>query len=96
MIDIKEYLLQQLGHTDWYGESNHDDKSLSNMERLDLLLTDVEEFRDELISRLEEHISYRHGNYSAEKLHNKAKAIRSRHIIKEYTDTDFEKYWEED
>lgn len=94
MIDIKEYLLNKIGHTDWYGETNHDDTSSNNLDKLDNLLYEVEEFREELISRLNEHIIYRPGNASSNHLHKKAKAIRQKHIIKEFTETDFDNYWD--
>lgn len=94
MIDIKEYLMDKIGHTDWYGESQHDSISSENLDKVDKLLYGVEEFREELISKLNDHITYRKGNGSSEHLHKKAKEIRRKHIIKEFTHTDFESYFE--
>lgn len=93
-INIKDYLVEKIGHTDWYGESNHDNKSYNNLDKLDSLLYEIEDLREELIGLLNEHINYRKGNASATSLHKKAKAIRGKHIIKEFTHTDFEEYWE--
>lgn len=94
MIDICKYLLNEIGDTSWWGESYHDDKSSDNLDKLDLLLFEVEDFREHLLNKLENHITYNKGNASAEHLHKKAKAIRGKHIIKEFTHTDFEQYFE--
>lgn len=94
-IDIKEYFLNQIGNTEWYGESNHDNESSKNLDKVDQLLFEIENFREELISILNQHITYRKGNASSEHLHKKAKSIREKHIIKEFTHTDFESYFEE-
>lgn len=96
VIDIKEYLLNYVGHTDWWGESNYDDVSSYNLNKLDEILTEIEELREELKSKLTDHIVYRKENASSKHLHDKAKMIMERHIIKEFTHTDFKKYWEDD
>ena len=93
-INITECLLNYIGNTDWHGESNLDDLSSINLDKLDEVLNETEKFREELISLLNQHIVYRKGNGSSEHLHKKAKAIRKKHIIKEFTHTDFEKYFE--
>lgn len=93
-IDIKEYLMNYIGHTDWYGESNYDNESCYNLSKLDKVLTEIENLREELLLKLTKHINFRKGNYSSEQLHKQAKEIMSRHIIKEFTHTDFDKYWE--
>ena len=94
IIDIKELLLNYVGETSWWGESNHDSKSLENLDKLEQLLSETEEFREQIISKLNEHIVYNKHNGSANDLHNKAMTIREKHIIKEFTNTNFEKYWE--
>ncbi len=96
IIDIKEYLLNSVGATDWNGETNHDNRSLENLDKLDDILTELEDLRNVLIGKLESHIVFAKGNASAEQLHKKAKLIREKHIIKEFTHTNFEKYWERD
>lgn len=96
IIDIRTYLLNYIGPTNWYGESRQDDMSSANLDKLDEIMTELEELREVLISELEDHIVYRKGNASAEHLHKKAKSIMKKHIIKEFTHTDFEQYWESD
>ena len=95
IIDIREYLLNYIGSTSWRGETRHDDISSSNLDKLDEILTELEDLREILLSELLDHKIYRKGNASAEYLHKKAKKIMKKHIIKEFTYTDFEKYWEE-
>lgn len=95
-IDVEEYILNDIGHTDWYGETRYDDESSKNLNKLDCYLYILEGIRQQLICKLEEHIKYRKGNGSAESLHYKAKEIMKKHLIQEFTHTDFEQYWEED
>lgn len=95
IIDIREYLLNYVGNTGWEGEINHDNISSNNLDKLDEVLTEIEHLREELLFQLIEHKTYRKGNASAEHLHKKSKKIMEKHIIKEFTHTDFEKYWEE-
>lgn len=94
VIDIEKYILNDIGDTSWYGEAIHDDESLENMEKIDIYLYILENLRTMLISKLTDHINYRKGNYSAERLHYKAKKIMEKHIMKEFTDTDFDSYFE--
>jgi ubiquitin C-terminal hydrolase len=93
-LDIKELLLNYAGDTSWWGESNHDEISSKNLDKLELLLSETEEFREQIISKLNEHITYNKNNGSSKGLHDKAKRIREKHILKEFIHTDFEKYWE--
>lgn len=93
-IDIKEYLKKYIGHTDWYGESEYDNESCYNLSKLDKVLTEIEDLREELLLKLEKHRNYRKDNQSAKLLHEQAKGIMSRHLIKEFTHIDFEQYWE--
>ena len=95
IIDIREYLLNYIGSTSWQGETRHDDISSNNLDKLEEVLTEIENLREVLWSELLDHRIYRKGNASAEHLHKKAKTIMRKHIIKEFTSTDFEKYWEE-
>ena len=94
-IDIREYLLNYIGSTSWQGETRHDNISSSNLDKLDEVLTELEDLREILLFELLEHKIYRKGNASAEHLHKKAKKIMEKHIIKEFTHTDFERFWEE-
>lgn len=96
IIDIRTYLLDYIGTTNWYGESRQDDISSINLDKVDEILTELEELREVLKDKLTDHIVYRKGNASAEHLHKKAKGIMEKHIIKEFTHTDFEQYWESD
>lgn len=93
-IDIAEYILNDIGDTSWYGETYHDNESLDNLDKLNNYLYEIEELREELKSKLTDHITYRKGNASAEALHSKAKDIMRRHIIKEFTHTDFDNWFE--
>lgn len=93
-IDIKDYLIKYIEHADWYGETEYDNESCYNLSKLDKVLTEIEDLRENLLLKLEKHKNYRKGNKSAELLHKQAKDIMSRHIIKEFTHTDFEQYWE--
>lgn len=93
-IDIKEYLKKYIGHTDWYGETEYDNESCYNLDKLDKILTEIEDLREVLLLKLFEHKTYHKGNKSAELLHKQAKDIMSKHIIKEFTHTDFEEFWE--
>ncbi len=93
-IDIKEYLINLIGDTSWYGESQHDDISSQNLDKLDSILYEIEDLREILLSRLKDHILYRKGNASSEHLHKKAKSIMEKHVMKEFTHTDFDEYWE--
>ena len=88
-------MLDYIGSTSWQGETRHDDISSDNLEKLDKILTEIETLREILIEQLTEHRIYRKGNASAEHLHKKAKKIMEKHIIKEFTHTDFERFWEE-
>lgn len=94
IINIRTYLLDYIGNTSWHGESNYDDISSRNLDKLDDALNEIEDLREELLCKLAEHVTYRKGNASAEHLHKKAKSIMKKHIIKEFTHTDFEQYWE--
>lgn len=94
IIDIRQYLLNYIGSTSWQGETRHDGIASNNLDKLDDILTEIEELREILIEQLTEHIIYRKGNASAEHLHKKAKRIMEKHIIKEFTHTNFEQYWE--
>ena len=94
IIDIREHLLNYIGSTSWQGETNHDNISSDNFDKLDEVLTEIEKLRETLLEQLTEHVIYRKGNASAEHLHKKAKRIMRKHIIKEFTHTDFERYWE--
>ena len=94
-IDIKEYLLDYIGSTSWQGETRHDDISSDNLDKLDKILTEIETLREILIEQLTDHRIYRKGNASAEHLHKKAKRIMEKHLINEFSNIDFEKYWEE-
>ena len=78
-IDLLEYLENKIGDTSWYGETYHDDKSADNMIILDNILTDIEDIRDNLLSKLYEHQNYREGNASAEHLHRLAMRILEKH-----------------
>ena len=93
IIDVKEYLLNKIGHTSWYGESNHDSLSSANLAKVDSLLYEVEQLREELISLLNEHIVYNKGNGSSEQLHKQAKTIRAKHIIEEITHSTLNSLW---
>lgn len=95
-INLLEYLSSQIGNTSWCGDALFDDIASSNLDKLDNYLREIEEIREVLLLRLHRHKTYTKGNGSAEHLHNKAKMIMERHIIKEFTHTDFEKYWEDD
>ena len=95
-IDVEKYIMDDIGHTDWHGETNYDNESLKNLNKLDSYLYILEDIRQQLILKLKEHIRYRKGNASAELLHEKAKHIMGEHLIKEFTHTDFNQYWEED
>lgn len=95
-INLEEFILKDIGHTDWYGESNYDRKSSENLDKLDYYLCALEEIREGLILELNNHINYRKGNASAESLHRKAKEIRRKHLIKEFTDIDFDKVWDDE
>ena len=95
-IDVEECILNDIGHTDWHGETNYDNESLKNLDKIDYYLYVLEEFREKLILKLENHIRYRKGNGTAEALHWKAKDIMGRHLLKEFTETNFDQYWEED
>lgn len=96
IIDVEKYILDNIGHTDWHGESNYDAESLRNLQKIDYYLYELERIRMILINELEHHIRYRKGNASAELLHVKAKHIMGEHLIKEFTETNFDQYWEED
>lgn len=96
IIDIRTYLLDYIGHTDWYGENEYDNESCYNLLKLDKVLTEIEDLREQLLLKLEKHKNFRKGNKSAESLHRQAKEIMKKHIIKEFTHTDFEQYWESD
>ena len=78
-IDLLEYLENKIGDTSWYGETNHDSESAQNMLILDSILTDIEDIRDNLLSKLYEHQNYREGNASAEHLHRLAMRILEKH-----------------
>lgn len=95
IIDIKKYLLDYIGSTSWQGETIHDNISSDNLDKLDKILTEIETLREILIEQLTDHRIYRKGNASAEYLHKKAKRIMKKHLIKEFTHTNFENYWEE-
>lgn len=92
-IDLEEFILKDIGHTDWYGETNYDNESLKNLDKIDYYLSRLENIREKLILELEHHINYRKGNASAEALHRKAKKIMGKHLIKEFTHTNFDEYW---
>ena len=94
-IDLLDYILKDIGDTDWWGETNHDHKSSENLSKLDTYLTELENIREELLRKLFNHIHYRKGNGSAESLHYKAKSIDKKHMLKEYVnDEGFEEFWE--
>ncbi len=78
-VDLLEYLENKIGDTSWYGETYHDNKSASNMMILDSILTDIEDLKENLLSRLYEHEDYRQGNASAEHLHKLAMNILEKH-----------------
>ena len=93
-IDIRDYIINDIGNTSWWGETNHDNNSLDNMNKIDRYLTFIENLREELLELLYEHNDNSNlHNYSKLELKKKAKAIRQKHIIKEYTHTDFDEYW---
>ena len=79
-IDLLDYLENKIDDTSWYGEINHDDISAKNMEILDDVLTEIEDIRENLLSRLYEHENYREGNASAEHLHKIAMNIIEKHV----------------
>lgn len=93
---IEEYLDLKIGSTSWAGETNHDNESLDNLSKVDDCLSEIENIRELLLSRLDDHINYRKGNASAESLHKYAKRIRERHIVNDFPDNDFEQIWEQD
>lgn len=93
-INLLEYLSGQIGNTSWCGDTLFDDIASNNLEKLDYCLKEIEDIREVLLQRLYAHKKYNKGNGSAEYLHKKAKAIMKKHIIKEFTHTDFDKYWE--
>ena len=78
-IDLLEYLENKIGDTSWHGETNHDNVSAENMGTLDRVLTDLENIRENLLSKLYEHENYRVGNASAEHLHFIAMKILRKH-----------------
>lgn len=78
-IDLLEYFENKIGDTSWYGETYYDDRSADNMMILDNILTDIEDIRDHLLSKLYEHEDYRKGNASAEHLHRLAMNILEKH-----------------
>lgn len=92
-INIKEYILNEIGDTRWHGETHSDNDSYENMAKIDEYLTIIEDIRGKLLSKLEEHKNYRKGNYSAEMLHEKAKKIFDKHIINEFANEDFDEYF---
>lgn len=93
-IDIEEYILNEIGHTNWHGETNYDNKSYENLQKLDKYLYELEDIRNTLISLLVEHNNNSNkGNFSKNMLRQKAKNIMKEHIIKEFTVTDFDKFW---
>ena len=94
-IDLLDYILKDIGDTDWWGEANHDNKSSENLSKLDTYLTELENIREELLQKLYNHIHYRKGNGRAESLHYKAKSIDKKHMLEEYVnDEEFEEFWE--
>ena len=51
-IDLLDYILKDIGDTDWWGETNHDHKSSENLSKLDTYLTELENIREELEERV--------------------------------------------
>lgn len=92
-IDVLEYLLKDIGHTDWVGETNYDNISFGNLDILDNCLTEIEEVRRSLLDKLHEHYHYKEENHSATELHNKAGKILQKHIINEDIAGTFENDW---
>ena len=78
-INLLEYLENKIGDTSWHGETNHDNVSADNMMMLDSILTDLEDVRENLLSRLYEHEEYKKGNASAEYLHKLAMSVLEGH-----------------
>lgn len=96
-IDITKYILNDIGDISWHGDTYRDDISFENMKKLDNYLTQLENIRATLLIALEKHKDNSHlENYSKKDLREKAKLIMSKHIIKEFTHTDFDEYWEKD
>lgn len=97
-IDIKEFLINYIGHLDWYGETNHDNQSADNMVKADDILDMLEDIRDDILYALDDHRNYRKGNASAEMLHEKAGKIVKKHRqfynYTELTDEEFKEYWD--
>lgn len=93
-IDIKEYILNEIGHTNWHGETNYDNESYENLQKLDNYLYELEDIRSSLLNLLTEHNDNSNkGNFSKDMLKQKAKNIMKRHIIQEFTFIDFDKFW---
>lgn len=92
-IDIKEYLLNYIGHIDWHGETNYDNKSRENMEKAELILNEIEDIRDIIMSSLWEHKDYNIGNASAEMLHKKAERILRRRCLYDGSINEFNRDW---
>lgn len=95
LIDIKEYILNSVGDTTYHGNTELDEKSLFNLTSVDLYLTYVEQLRQELLDKLYEHRKYNKDDLSSLVLHESAKRIAKRHVIKEFTHTNFDNYWRE-
>lgn len=97
-INIKDFIMKSIGSTSWAGETYHDDESSVNLGYLDAWLTVIEDIRDDLLDKLNDHRIYREGNASAEHLHDKAGGIMKKHIVycryDQMTEEEFKEYWE--
>jgi len=93
-INLEQYILNEIGDTSWWGDSEHDAQSEVNLMKLNNVLNDVENLRDHLLSLLYAHRNFNKGNASAESLHRIAKKIAKQHIIKEFTVDNFDEYWD--
>ena len=89
IINLRDYLNEYIGDISWYGETNHDDKSLENMEKARQVLYFLKNVECDILNELYEHRHYRIGNYSASILHAKAKEI-----CKNYDNEYNEEEWE--
>lgn len=92
--NMEERLINLIGDISWNGEIEHDKISLQNLDKLDKIMSELEVLRGTLMDKLTDHRVYEKGNASAEQLHNKAKEIMEKHLIREFAYSDFDEFWE--
>lgn len=74
-INLLGYIEHEVGSVSWAGETNHDNQSSENMNKLEEYLEQLEDIYLRLLNELVGHKNYRESNASAEHLHAKAKSI---------------------